>query len=76
MRSTKSSLSSSVLVSRLLKTVGVVIILATLLDIGIAAIPYSLQRSPMANWVYDFTGRSRHCAYGRHCAVFNWVLDR
>ncbi|MCY7282895.1 MAG: HpsJ family protein [Cyanobacteria bacterium CAN_BIN43] len=41
MRSTKSGLSSSVLVSRTLKTVGVVIVLATLLDIGIAAIPYN-----------------------------------
>ncbi len=41
MRSTKPSLSSSALVSRLLKTVGVVIILATLIDIGIGAIPYN-----------------------------------
>ncbi|MBW4516914.1 MAG: HpsJ family protein [Timaviella obliquedivisa GSE-PSE-MK23-08B] len=41
MRSTKPSLSSSTLISRTLKTVGVVIILAILLDIGIAAIPYN-----------------------------------
>jgi hypothetical protein len=43
MRSTKSGLSSSVLVSRTLETVGIVIVLATLLDIGIAAIPYNLN---------------------------------
>lgn len=43
MRSTKSGLSSSVLVSHTLKTVGIVIVLATLLDIGIAAIPYNFN---------------------------------
>jgi hypothetical protein len=44
--------SPSLLVSRTLKTVGVVIILATLLDIAIAAIPYSfLDRQ----WQIGFT---------------------
>ncbi|NJR39475.1 MAG: hypothetical protein HC781_12480 [Leptolyngbyaceae cyanobacterium CSU_1_4] len=52
MRSTKSGLSSSVLVSRTLKTVGVVIILATLLDIGIAAIPYNVANRL---WQIGFT---------------------
>jgi hypothetical protein len=42
MRSTKSSPSSSALISRTLKIVGIVITLATLLDIGIGAIPYNL----------------------------------
>jgi hypothetical protein len=52
MRSTKSSPSSSVLISRILKTVGLVSILATLFDIGIGAIPYNfLDRQ----WQYDFT---------------------
>jgi hypothetical protein len=52
MRSTKSSLSSSALVSRILKTVGVVIILATLFDIGIGAIPYTLTDR---QWQIGFT---------------------
>ncbi len=52
MRSTKPSLSSSNLVSRTLKTVGVVIILATLLDIGIAAIPYNVVDR---GWQIGFT---------------------
>jgi hypothetical protein len=38
----KSSPSSSLLVSRTLKTVGVVVILATLLDLAIGAIPYNI----------------------------------
>ena len=52
MRSTKSSPSSSALISRLLKTVGVVIILATLLDIGIGAIPYNFADR---QWQIGFT---------------------
>lgn len=52
MRSTKSSLSSSALVSRILKTVGVIIILATLLDIGIGAIPYNFADR---QWQIGFT---------------------
>jgi CHASE3 domain sensor protein len=52
MRSTKSSPASSVLVSRTLKTVGVVIILATLLDIVIGAIPYNLGDR---QWQIGFT---------------------
>jgi hypothetical protein len=52
MRSTKSSLSSSVLVSRTLKTFGVVSILATLFDIGIGAVPYNFSDQ---QWQMQFT---------------------
>jgi hypothetical protein len=49
---TKSSPTSSLLVSRTLKTVGVVVILATLIDIAIGAIPYNvLDRA----WQIGFT---------------------
>jgi hypothetical protein len=49
---TKSSPTSSILVSRTLKTVGVVVTLATLIDIAIGAIPYNvLDRA----WQIGFT---------------------
>jgi hypothetical protein len=52
MRSTKSSPSSSALISRLLKAVGVIIILATLIDIGIGSIPYNVVDQA---WQIGFT---------------------